>query len=141
MPFWMILCLIPIAAVIILLLFLGFILGKEIVKDFFENFLENHGRKAQGIIIEVEQYTGDGFHQADICFKGKYEFTDHRSKQYQSEFSRYCFEPYDFANSTYSIEDVIKCYGNGAIIDVFYINWFPIIHTERISLRQTKSLT
>lgn len=140
MPNWLMICLIPLALLIILALFVGFILAKDTAEDLFNDFLQNHGRKTKGVITESEQYTGHGLHDADPCFRGRFEFEDHRGKRYQGKFSRYCFEPYDFANSEYSFESAKEAYCKGAIIDVYYLSWLPFIHIESIRLRKTESL-
>lgn len=119
---------------------MGLILVKDITEDYFCDFIKNHGQKTKGIIIEAEQYTGDGFHSGDTCFKGKFKFKDHRARQHTGKFSRYCFEPYDFANFEFPIESVEEAYSQGSVINVYYLKWLPFIHTEWIQWRKIESL-
>ena len=128
MTIWTVICILPIGFLLILLLGVGLILAKEEIEIAFVNYLKKHGKKTKGVIISSEQYRGDGLHDSDPCFKGEYEFEDERGKKIRGRFSRYCYEPYDFAYSKYTFNDVKNYYRVGNDIVVYYLGWLPFLH-------------
>lgn len=97
------------------------------------NLLQQLGMEAEGVILESEEYTGPGLRTDDPCFKGKYQFTDHRGKTRRYPFKNYCYDQYDILSSEISFDTLRATYHPGSTLKVRYLRAFPRIHYMIIS--------
>lgn len=130
---WLLICLIPPA--LILLLWLVVRVGlwiEEWLAKIKWDLLERHGIEAEGIILESEEYTGPGLRSDDPCFKGSYQFTDHRGKNRQYPFKNHCYDQYDILSGEINFDALRASYRPGAALKIRYLRAFPRIHYIRL---------
>ncbi|MCC6603743.1 MAG: hypothetical protein IT327_11060 [Anaerolineae bacterium] len=122
MQWWeisLIACAVPVAILGIIVFYKLFTLSTKFV------MLELFGVDTLATITHSIEYTGDGFHGGDPCFKGRYLFKDRKGKNYYSEFSEECYDVYDLVDYW---EEARGIHAPGSQIHVRYVHWLPAIH-------------
>ncbi len=131
---WLLICLHLPALIFMLWLMLNLgLLIEDWLSKIKRNLLQQHGLETEGVMLESEDYTGPGLHSYDPCFKGRYQFTDHRGKIRQRSFKNHCYDQYDY--DFYALRDA---YRPGASLKVRYLRAFPLIHYMNIRYRPDK---
>lgn len=112
-------CVVPIILVgIVILGYLLLFLGVSLLLDLF-------GTDTLATITHSTEYTGDGMHGGDPCFKGHYSFKDHKGKNHHANFSGECYDVYDLVGYWVKARGI---HAPGTKLHVRYVRWFPALH-------------
>lgn len=93
-------------------------LGENLLLDLF-------GTDTLATITHSTEYTGDGMHGGDPCFKGHYSFKDHKGENHHGNFSGQCYDVYDLVDYWVKARGI---HAPGTRLHVRYVRWFPAIH-------------